>query len=85
MKMTVFWVVAPCSLVDDHRPDDEAASTSETSVNFYQNNNPEYIHLQFILWLFNGGVKTTDVMECTCFYCMFFVVDIVCFFVVVIV
>jgi hypothetical protein len=30
MKMAVFWVVAPCSLMM------EAASTSETSVNFYQ-------------------------------------------------
>jgi hypothetical protein len=39
--MTVFWVVAPCSLVDvyrlHHQGDDvmvEAASTSETSVNY---------------------------------------------------
>jgi hypothetical protein len=30
MKMDVFWVVAPCSLMM------EAVSTSETSVNFYQ-------------------------------------------------
>jgi hypothetical protein len=42
MKMAVFWVVAPCSLV-------EAANTSETSVNFYETtrrNNPEDSHLR---------------------------------------
>jgi hypothetical protein len=62
-KMVVFWVVAPCSLVEvyqrfrgpcslhhqgDHRPDDEAARTSETLVNFYQTTrryNPEDSHL----------------------------------------
>jgi hypothetical protein len=47
MKVAVFWVVAPCSLVEVYRPAlmMEAASTSETSVNFYQttrSNNPEY-------------------------------------------
>jgi hypothetical protein len=45
MKMAVFWVVAPCSLVIDVSEVlaaslialmMEAASTSETSVNFYQ-------------------------------------------------
>jgi hypothetical protein len=47
MKMTVFWDVAPCSLVEidrgfrsayclHHRPDSGGRSTSETSVNFYQ-------------------------------------------------
>jgi hypothetical protein len=57
MKMTVFGVVAPCSLVEVYRrllaPSSgrslialmmEAASTSEMSVNFYQTtrrNNPE--------------------------------------------
>jgi hypothetical protein len=49
-KMTVFWVVAPCSLVEvyrrfrgscfvHHQGDDlmmEAGGTSKTSVNFYQ-------------------------------------------------
>jgi hypothetical protein len=51
--MTVFWVVAQCSLVEVYRRFAvmlEAASTSETSVNFYQStrrNNPEDIH--FIL------------------------------------
>jgi hypothetical protein len=48
-KMTVFWDVAPCSLVEvyrrfrgacflHHQGDEltEAESTSETSVNFYQ-------------------------------------------------
>jgi hypothetical protein len=46
MKMAVFWVVAPCSLVEVYRRFEgtcsiialmiQAASTSETSVNFYQ-------------------------------------------------
>jgi hypothetical protein len=43
-KMAVFWVVAPCSLVEVYRRFRdwaialmmEAASTSETSVNLYQ-------------------------------------------------
>jgi hypothetical protein len=60
--MTVFWDVAPCSLVEIDRRFRgvtasitkaialmmEAASTSETSVNFYQTtrrNNPEDSHL----------------------------------------
>jgi hypothetical protein len=52
--MTVFWVVAPCSLIDVYRrfkgalPDNGAAIASETSVNFYhttQCNNPEDSHL----------------------------------------
>jgi hypothetical protein len=41
MKMIVFWVVAPCRAIAMMM---EAASTSETSVNFYQTarrNNPE--------------------------------------------
>jgi hypothetical protein len=47
MKMTVFWDVAPCSLVEVSLLIAlmmEAESTSETSVNFYQTtrrNNPE--------------------------------------------
>jgi hypothetical protein len=55
MKMAVFWIIAPCSLVevyhrqgDDGRLMMEAASTSEMSVNFYQTarrNNPEDSHL----------------------------------------
>jgi hypothetical protein len=47
MKMAVFSVVAPCGLV-------EAASTSETSVHFYQTtrrNNPEDSHLEANLFL----------------------------------
>jgi hypothetical protein len=49
MKMTVFWVVAPCSLVAGSviRAIMEAASTSKTSVNFYQTirrYNPEDSH-----------------------------------------
>jgi hypothetical protein len=61
MKMTVFWVVAPCSLVDVSEVLAasvirammmdlmiEAASTSETLVNFYlttRRNNSEDSHL----------------------------------------
>jgi hypothetical protein len=48
MKMTVFWVVAPYSLVEVIALMMEAASTSEISVNFYQTtwyNNPEDSHL----------------------------------------
>jgi hypothetical protein len=53
MKMAVFWVVARCSLIEVYRRQAlmmEAASTSETSVNFYQttrHNNPEDSHLHF--------------------------------------
>jgi hypothetical protein len=58
MKMDVFWVVAPCSLVEVYQCFRgactitlmmEAASTYETSVNFCQTtqrSNPEEIHLQ---------------------------------------
>jgi hypothetical protein len=51
--MAVFWVVAACSLVEVTDVSEvlammEVASTSETSVNFYQNTrryNPEDSHL----------------------------------------
>jgi hypothetical protein len=48
--MAVFWVVAPCSLVEEViiALMMEAASTSETLVNFYQttrHNNPEDSHI----------------------------------------
>jgi hypothetical protein len=59
MKMAIFWVVVPCSLVEvhqrfrsscclRHQGDDGGTSTSETSVIFYQttrHNNPEDSHL----------------------------------------
>jgi hypothetical protein len=58
VKMAVFWVIATCSLVEVcrhfkgvcciHHQVDEATSTSETSVNFYQNtrrDNSEDSHL----------------------------------------
>jgi hypothetical protein len=52
MKMAVFWVFAPSSLVEVYRRFIalimEAASTFETSVNFYQtarHNNLENSHL----------------------------------------
>jgi hypothetical protein len=66
MKTAVFWIVAPCNLVEVYRRFRdaclkaaramialmmEAASTSKTSVNFYQatwHNNPEDSHLQEI-------------------------------------
>jgi hypothetical protein len=62
MKMAVFWVVAPCSLVEVYRRFRgacwvlialmmEAASSSETSVNFYQttrryNSEDSHLHCQ---------------------------------------
>jgi hypothetical protein len=53
IKMAVFWVVAPCSLVDSSARlialMMEAARTSETLVNFYQTTrryNPEESHLR---------------------------------------
>jgi hypothetical protein len=55
VKMADFWVAAPCSLVEVYRHFRgtaalmmETASTSETSVNFYQTKrryNPEDCHL----------------------------------------
>jgi hypothetical protein len=50
IKMAVFWEVAPCSLVEVYLMM-EAASTSETSVNFYQatrRNIAEDSHVQFV-------------------------------------
>jgi hypothetical protein len=47
-KMFVFWVVAPCSLAMIIALMMKAASTSETSVNFYQSTrryNPEESHI----------------------------------------
>jgi hypothetical protein len=65
-KMSVFWDVTPCSLVETnrrftcayclHRPGDKAVRTSETSVSFYQTsrrNIPEDRHLtsfRFVFW-----------------------------------
>jgi hypothetical protein len=65
MKMTVFWDVASCSLVDYTwliALMMEAARTSETSVNFYQTTrryNPEYTHHQIfgIFLSFGAGVS----------------------------
>jgi hypothetical protein len=58
MKMTVFWDFAPCSLVEIDRRFRgalmmEAASTSETSVNFYETtrrNIPEDRHLHLDIY-----------------------------------
>jgi hypothetical protein len=60
MKMAVFWVVAPCSLMM------EAASTSETSVNFYQTTrryNPEESYLQV------GHIVTIGLLRVNCLTC----------------
>jgi hypothetical protein len=54
MKVAVFWAVAPCS---------QAASTSETSVKFYQtirSNNPENSHLHSQSIFFNAIWTRTD-------------------------
>jgi hypothetical protein len=55
MKMAVFWVLAPCSLIEVYQCfrgscclDDGGSKTSETLVNFYQTTqryNPEDSHL----------------------------------------
>jgi hypothetical protein len=48
MKMDVFWVVVPCSLVSEVLAASIIIITSETSVNFYQTTrryNPEDSHL----------------------------------------
>jgi hypothetical protein len=70
MKMTVFWVLAPCSLIEIdrrfrgayclHRLDVKALSTCETLVSFYQTtgrNITEDSHLQIINSLNNNGYK----------------------------
>jgi hypothetical protein len=36
IKMTAFWDIAPCSLVEVDGPEDGAVYTFETSVNFYE-------------------------------------------------
>jgi hypothetical protein len=56
MKMADFWFVAPCSLVMM-----EAASTSETLVNFYRTTRrykPEDSHLQTIPSSYSKGCHT---------------------------
>jgi hypothetical protein len=69
MKMAVFWVVAPCSLVEVHRRTllialmMEAASTTETSVNFYQTTrryNPEASHLHILFALEPSSVPKKE-------------------------
>jgi hypothetical protein len=71
VKMAVFWVVAPCSLVEVYRRFRatccllslmmEAASTSETSVHFYQTtlrNSSEDSHLHKRISLFFTSGRT---------------------------
>jgi hypothetical protein len=72
--MAVFWVAAPCSLVEvyqrfrghcclHHALMMHVARTSETLVNFYQTTrryNPEDSHLQTILiTIFSGFLRTS--------------------------
>jgi hypothetical protein len=48
MKMAVFWVVAPCSLVEIY----QFTRSSEMLVNFYQTAwryNPEHSHLHILI------------------------------------
>jgi hypothetical protein len=65
-KTAVFWVVGPCSL-EEHLIAliVEAASSSETSVNFYQTtrrSNPEDSHLQ------QNNVSKLDLKVCVKFF-----------------
>jgi hypothetical protein len=60
MKMAVFWVDAPCSLVGLIALMMEAARTSETSANFYQTtlrNNSENSHLHLVFLLYFQNIK----------------------------
>jgi hypothetical protein len=66
-KMAVFWVVAPCSLVEVYQrfrgPCSmmmEAVSTSEMLETFYQTTrryNPEDSHLHSIILILNGKFR----------------------------
>jgi hypothetical protein len=69
MKMTIFWDIAPCSLVEVTDVSKvlaaiialmmEKTSTSETSVNFYQStrrNNPEESHLHTLTFIYLSKV-----------------------------
>jgi hypothetical protein len=73
MNMAVFWVVAPCSLVDIYRRFRgtcvEAASISKTSVNFNQTTrrkNPKDSHLHkiFMLKPVNIFVQIAAMFKC---------------------
>jgi hypothetical protein len=66
MKMAVFWVVVPCILVEVYRRFTafalmmEAASTSETSANFYEitrRNIPEGYRVLFKAMFFPWGER----------------------------
>jgi hypothetical protein len=64
MKITVFWVVGPCSAIALMK----AASTSETSINFYQTtrrNNPEDSHL-LVLVRFGRNLASVAVKMLSC-------------------
>jgi hypothetical protein len=90
MKMAVFWVAAPCSLVEvytdvsevlaasiiraiTYRPHMEAASTSETLLNFYQTtqrNNKEDSHLRVLLpesWFLRRQTSSLLVLQFQCY------------------
>jgi hypothetical protein len=64
INITVFWVVAPCSKLMTLMM--ESASTSETSVNFYQTtrrNNPEDSYIQI-----NGNLPACFLSNITSLY-----------------
>jgi hypothetical protein len=74
-KMAVFWVVAPCSLVEVYQRFIiralimEATRTSETLVNFYQTTqryNPEDSHLPF-----EHVDSTIQTVLCGMFVCLY--------------
>jgi hypothetical protein len=69
MKMAVFWVVAPCSLVEIYQHFrgpcclHHQGDRSETLVNFYQTTrcyNPEDRHHQVMFRLWSSGYDTTQ-------------------------
>jgi hypothetical protein len=95
MRMFVFWVVAPCRLVEGYRCFRgicalmmEAASTSETSVKFFQTTQrynledkhlkvPKMIVTVLDLWsLFSSAVQLTSRVDSLKFFTILFIVDI---------
>jgi hypothetical protein len=79
-KIAVFWVVAPCSLVEvnqrfrvpcclHHQGDEYSSRASETLVHFYQTTrryNPEDSHLQEVYTFKNLFYKSNDAKSMSC-------------------